>query len=192
VRMLFAAAHESGIVMVFIRRKPVRTDLGVGAGRVVELRQRPCEVRLGHVAERTGLIAVHRELIVIEHCFAKQLDLLHLVAAWCGQPLEGLRLDAIDLGLDLCNFLQGSGRKRYARLLRPHCSAATVAAMVTAAEAIQAFMRRDLVSRNIIPKIGPMFSALSLRGAQQPISPGQKHRNNRRWGSCAMPKRAAL
>ena len=27
-----------------------------------------------------------------------------------------------------------------------------------------------------------MFSALGLRGAQQPISLGQRHLNNRRWG----------
>jgi hypothetical protein len=40
------------------------------------------------------------------------------------QPLEGVRLDAIDLGLNLCNFLRGSWRKRYAKVLRPHCSAA--------------------------------------------------------------------
>ena len=76
------------------------------------------------MAERTGLIAIHREMLVIEHRFAKQLDLLHLVIRRCGQPLESFCLDAIDIGLDLCNFLQGSGRKRYACLLRPHCSAA--------------------------------------------------------------------
>jgi hypothetical protein len=40
------------------------------------------------------------------------------------QPLEGVRLDAIDLGLNLCNFLRGSWRKRCAKVLRPHCSAA--------------------------------------------------------------------
>jgi hypothetical protein len=45
-------------------------------------------------AERTGFIAVHRELFVKEHRFAKQFE--HLVIRRCGQPLEGL---SIDLGL---------------------------------------------------------------------------------------------
>jgi hypothetical protein len=75
------------------------------------------------MAERTGLIAIYREMLVIEHRFAKQLYLLHLVIRRCGQPLESFCLDAIDIGLDLCNLLQGSGRKRYACLLRPHRSA---------------------------------------------------------------------
>ena len=51
----------------------------IRAGRAVELRYGPCEARLRHMAESTGFIAAHRELIVIEHRFAKQLDLLHLV-----------------------------------------------------------------------------------------------------------------
>jgi len=57
------------------------------------------------VAEGTSLIAVHRQLLVIEHRFAKQLDQLHLVIGRRGQPLEGLCLDTIDLHLDVCNFL---------------------------------------------------------------------------------------
>jgi hypothetical protein len=57
------------------------------------------------VAERTGFVAVHGELFVIKHRFPKQFDLLHIVIRRCGQPLEGLCLDTIDLGLDLCNFL---------------------------------------------------------------------------------------
>jgi len=73
-----------------------------------ELRHWPGEPRLGHMAERTGLIAIHREMLVIEHHFAKQLYLLHLVIRRCGQPLESFCLDAIDVGLDLCNLLQGS------------------------------------------------------------------------------------
>jgi hypothetical protein len=40
------------------------------------------------------------------------------------QPLEGVRLDAIDLGLNLSNLPSGKLAKRYAKVLRPHCSAA--------------------------------------------------------------------
>jgi hypothetical protein len=60
------------------------------------------------MAKSTGFIAVHRELFVIKQRFAKQFDQLHLVIGRCCQPLEGLCLDAVDLRLDLCNFLQGS------------------------------------------------------------------------------------
>ena len=59
----------------------------------------------GLPAESTGFIAAHRELLVIEHRFAKQLDLLHLVIGRCCRPREGLCLDAIDLRLHLPDFL---------------------------------------------------------------------------------------
>jgi len=50
-------------------------------------------------------------MLVIQQELADELDLLDLIIRRCGQPLERLGLDAIDLGLDLCNFLQGSWAK---------------------------------------------------------------------------------
>jgi hypothetical protein len=70
------------------------------------------------MAEHTSLVAVHRELLVIEDQLAEQLDLLDLVVRRHGQALERLRLDAVDLGLDLGNLLQRLGREHCVGLLR--------------------------------------------------------------------------
>src|SRR4029077_984191 len=45
-------------------------------------------------------------MLVIQKELADELDLLDLIIRRYGQPLERLGLDAIDLGLDLRNFLQ--------------------------------------------------------------------------------------
>jgi hypothetical protein len=122
------------------------------------------------MAERTGLIAIHREMLVIEHHFAKQLDLLHLIIRRCGQPLESFCLDAIDLGLDLGNFLQGSGRKRYACLLRPHCSAAQRGKHGYGRSGNPGVHLHDLVSSNVIPEMGPIQpQRSSATSARAPI-----------------------
>jgi hypothetical protein len=67
------------------------------------------------MAESTRLVAVHRELLIVQHQLTEQLDLLDLIVRRRGQSLDRLRLDAVDLGLDLRNFLQ--------RLRREHCAA---------------------------------------------------------------------
>ena len=54
----------------------------------------PGEVhRVAAAAPRPPVEFVSRRRNVIEHRFAKQLDLLHLVIGRCGQPLTGLCLD---------------------------------------------------------------------------------------------------
>src|SRR5580704_4149679 len=70
------------------------------------------------MAESARFITVHRELLVIQHYLAEQLDLLDLIIRRCGQPLACLCLDAIDLGLDLRDFLQHFRRQRCSRLFR--------------------------------------------------------------------------
>jgi ABC-type uncharacterized transport system substrate-binding protein len=92
--------------------------------------------------------------------------------------IESFCLDAIDLGLDLGNFLQGSGRKRYACLLRPHCSAAQ--------------RGKHGYGRSGNPGVHPARprqqqrhsgngSHSSLREAQQPTPPRQERRYDLRW-----------
>jgi hypothetical protein len=54
------------------------------------------EAYFGHVAERAG--------------FMRQLDLLHLIIGRCFHSFECLYLYKIDLGLDLCDFLQSGER----------------------------------------------------------------------------------
>jgi hypothetical protein len=66
------------------------------------------------VAKCAGLVAVHRELFVIQHGLAKQLDLLDLVGWRHSQSAERLRLNAINLGFDLRDFLQYFGREQSA------------------------------------------------------------------------------
>ena len=70
------------------------------------------------MAESTRLVAVHRELLVVQHQFTEQLDLLDLIVRRHGQSRDRLRLDAVDLGLDLRNFLQRLRREYCAALLR--------------------------------------------------------------------------
>src|SRR5258707_11366688 len=67
------------------------------------------------MAESTRLVAVYRKLLVVQHQLTEQLDLLDLIARGHGQSLDRLRLDAVDLDLDLHNFLE--------RLRREYCSA---------------------------------------------------------------------
>jgi hypothetical protein len=70
------------------------------------------------VAESASLVAVHRQLLIVKHQLAEQLDLLDLIVRRRRQALDRLRLNAIDLGLDLRNFLQCLGRKYRAAFLR--------------------------------------------------------------------------
>jgi len=68
--------------------------------------------------ESTSLVAVHRELLVVQHELTEQLDLLNLVVRRRGQPFDRLRLDPVNLGLDLRDFLQSLRREHCAGLLR--------------------------------------------------------------------------
>jgi hypothetical protein len=70
-----AHRHESAACFRRILCAPAR----VGTGRAVKSRYRPAESRFWHVAKRTGFVAIHRELFVVQH-LAEQLDLLNLVA----------------------------------------------------------------------------------------------------------------
>src|ERR1700682_1963403 len=91
---------------------------GIGAGGPVQLRHRTGKTRLRRVAERAGLVAVHRELLVVQHQLAESLDLLDLIVWGLGQTFDRARLDAVDLGLDLRDLLQHAGRERRAAVLR--------------------------------------------------------------------------
>ena len=64
------------------------------------------------MAEGASLVAVNRELLVVQHQLAEQLDLLNLIIRRRCKPLGSLRFNAIDLGLDLRNFLQRLRRER--------------------------------------------------------------------------------
>ncbi len=70
------------------------------------------------MAESTCFVAVYRELLVVQHQLTEQLDLLDLIVWRRGQSLDRLHLDAVDLGLDLRNFLQRLRREYCAALLR--------------------------------------------------------------------------
>jgi hypothetical protein len=70
------------------------------------------------VTERACLVAVYRELLVVQHQLAEQLDLLDLIIRRLGKPLDRPRLDAVYLGLELRNLLQRRGRQRCAALRR--------------------------------------------------------------------------
>ena len=48
------------------------------------------------MAKIAGFVAVHRELFVVQHGFAEKLYLLHLIIWRAGEPIDRLRLDAID------------------------------------------------------------------------------------------------
>jgi len=89
------------------------------------------------VAEGTSLVAVYRELLVVEDQLAEQLDLLDLVVGRRRQPFERLRLDAVDLGLDLRDLLQRLGRERCTRFLR----ARALAVLAKVAAAIESSKR---------------------------------------------------
>ena len=85
---------------------------GIGTGGPVQLRHRTGKAGLGRVAEGASLVAVYRELLVVQHQLAEQLDLLDLIIRRCSKPLGGLRFNAVDLGLDLRNLLQRLRRER--------------------------------------------------------------------------------
>jgi hypothetical protein len=51
-------------------------------------------------------------MLVVQHQLAEQLDFLDLIVRRHCQPLDRLRLDAINLGLDLRNLLQRPRRER--------------------------------------------------------------------------------
>ncbi|HEY2530221.1 MAG TPA: hypothetical protein VGJ20_20175 [Xanthobacteraceae bacterium] len=63
------------------------------------------------MAKGARFVTVYRELLVVQHCLAKQLDLLDLIV-WRRNKSGGcLHLDGVDLGLDLRNVLKNFGRK---------------------------------------------------------------------------------
>jgi len=70
------------------------------------------------MAESTSLVAVHQELLVVQHQLTEQLDLLALIVWRHGQPLDRLRLDAVNLGLDLRNLRERLRREYCTDLLR--------------------------------------------------------------------------
>jgi hypothetical protein len=59
----------------------------------------------------TGLVAAHRELLVVEHSFAKKLYLLNLIVRRCAKPIDCLGFDAVDLGFDQRDLLECLRRK---------------------------------------------------------------------------------
>jgi hypothetical protein len=69
------------------------------------------------VAECAGLVPIHRELLIVEHQLADQLQLLDLIVRRRRQARQRLRLDAIDFGFDLVDLLQSRRRER-GRLVR--------------------------------------------------------------------------
>jgi hypothetical protein len=79
---------------------------GTGAGRAVQLRHRTGKARPGHVAEGASLIAVDGQIRVVQHRLTEQLDLLGLIVRRPRKPLDRLRFDTVDLGLNLRNFSQ--------------------------------------------------------------------------------------
>jgi hypothetical protein len=70
------------------------------------------------VAEGTSFVAIYRELLVVQHRFAEQLDLLDLIFRRPGKPLDRPCLDAVDLGLELGNLLLRLRRERCGALHR--------------------------------------------------------------------------
>jgi hypothetical protein len=70
------------------------------------------------VAERASLVAVDRKLLVIQQQLADKLDLLNLIVRRRRQPLDRLRLDTVDLGLDVGDLLEDRGRERVRGRLR--------------------------------------------------------------------------
>jgi hypothetical protein len=56
--------------------------------------------------------------LVVQHQLTEQLDLLDLIVRRHCKPLDRLGLNAVDLGLDLRNFLQRLRREYCAALLR--------------------------------------------------------------------------
>ena len=97
---------------------------GISGFGPVQLGYRTGKAGLRHVAERARLVAVHRELLVVEDQFAQQFNLLDLVVGRRRQPFERLRLDAVDLGLDLRDLLQRLGRERCTGFLRARAGCA--------------------------------------------------------------------
>src|SRR6266478_6198674 len=90
----------------------------MGAGSLVQLRQGAGKAGLGHVTERTSLVPVYRQILVIQHQLTEQLDLLDLIVRRRSKPFDRPRLDAVDVRLELRNLLQRAGRERCAALLR--------------------------------------------------------------------------
>jgi len=70
------------------------------------------------MAQTASLVAVHRELLVVHHRLAEQLDLLRDVVWRRGEPGERPCFDAVDLGLDLDKFLLRARRQSGAVLFR--------------------------------------------------------------------------
>ncbi len=56
------------------------------------------------MTEGARLVAIHGKFFVIQHRFAEQFNLLHLIVRRIGEPLKGLRFDTIDLSLNLGDF----------------------------------------------------------------------------------------
>ncbi len=88
----------------------------IGAGGPVQFGHGTGEAGLGHMTKGASFVAVHRELLVVHQEFAEQFGLLDLIVRRRGEPDQGLRLDTVDLGLDLGDLLQRLGRERSAVL----------------------------------------------------------------------------
>jgi hypothetical protein len=69
---------------------------GIAAGRAIKFRNRSGETRFRHMAKSAGVVVVYRELFVVQHGFAEELDLLHLIVWRGGEPTDCLCLDTID------------------------------------------------------------------------------------------------
>jgi len=153
----------------------------IGPGRPVQFRYGTGEARFGHVTESTSFIAIHRQLLVIQHQFAEQLDLLDLVVWWRSQPLERLCLDTVDLGLDLRNFRQCLGRERYAGPCAPSISEHSVTKSVTAT-VIEAFIRLNVIIG--YPSVTPeRQSVCSRAGRASNPEGGRSCRSRHHWSA---------
>ena len=83
----------------------------IRSSRPIDVRHRTGETRFGHVAKSTGFITVHGKVLVVQHQLAEQFDLLDLIFRRRGQPLDRLRLAALDLDFDLSDFALCRGER---------------------------------------------------------------------------------
>src|SRR5580704_3988793 len=78
----------------------------IRTGGTIELGDRPGETGLRHMAEGAGLVSVDRKILVKQQQLAEQLDLLNLVVRRCGNTLESLGLNRVDLRLHAGDLAQ--------------------------------------------------------------------------------------
>src|SRR5882757_11443136 len=60
----------------------------------------------GKPTSATSGQSAYRQILVVQHQLTQQLDLLDLIVRRRRKPFDRLRLSAVNLGLDLRNFLQ--------------------------------------------------------------------------------------